>query len=312
MAPFKDFEGAVAAALQLLHQQMSFDMWFVTRVADDNFVALASVGQGFDISVGDFTRWQNTFCFHMARTSGPCIFPDLTYAGRFDEVRACCPFDIRAYAGAPLRRHDGSLFGTLCAISRQTIGFVGDTDREFLATIAGMLSTILDRELTTQEHMRELERAREEASRDALTGLLNRRGWDRLVAEEEARCRRYGHPAGVILIDLDRLKEINDREGHDTGDQLLRRAARVIDRTCRSPDIVARLGGDEFGVLAIEATPDRLETLMGRIRKEFSEAGIDASAGGASRRPDQTIRETMQSADRAMYLEKKARRQTET
>lgn len=298
----------MAAALKLLRQQLPFDMWFVTRVADDNFVVLSREGEGFDISAGDFTRWRNTFCFRMAGAVGPCVLADLSYAGDFDEIRAQCPFDIAAYAGAPLRLRDGSLFGTLCAISSRPVDCVDQADRTLLVTMAGMLSTVLDRELASEQQMRELERAREEASRDALTGLLNRRGWDRLVAEEEARCRRYGHPAGIIQIDLDRLKEANDREGHDHGDLLLKRAAQALASTCRAPDIVARLGGDEFAVLAIEANPERLETLVGRLRNALASVGVDASVGAASRRPHQSILETHRYADRSMYREKQAKR----
>jgi diguanylate cyclase len=80
-------------------------------------------------------------------------------------------------------------------------------------------------ELDRQELQGRFERAELDSLTDPLTGVGNRRAWDRLLDAEEARCRRYGSPASLVAIDLDELKQVNDADGHLAGDRLLRRAA---------------------------------------------------------------------------------------
>ena len=119
--------------------------------------------------------------------------------------------------------------------------------------IADMLSTQLNNDLRIAALTRRVERAGIEAETDALTGLWNRRGWDRLFAMEEERCQKYGHPACVLVLDLDGLKGVNDASGHGAGDDLLRRVAQILKRNVRESDVLARVGGDEFGILLIES-----------------------------------------------------------
>ena len=76
-----------------------------------------------------------------------------------------------------------------------------------------------------------------------------------MLTAEEARCRRYGHAACVLVLDVDGLKTINDVHGHAAGDEVLRICAQVLTTTTRDADLVARLGGDEFAVLAVETDP---------------------------------------------------------
>ncbi|CAM2772849.1 GGDEF domain-containing response regulator [Rariglobus hedericola] len=99
------------------------------------------------------------------------------------------------------------------------------------------------------EAMRELRRL---ATRDALTGLLNRRAFDALLAEEVDRARRFGHPLALIILDLDHFKIVNDTYGHPSGDAVLATAARVLESEVRTIDRVARIGGEEFAVLLME------------------------------------------------------------
>lgn len=125
---------------------------------------------------------------------------------------------------------------------------------ELLDLLGGLLSGVLQAEMNLVSEARRVERAEVEALSDGLTGLFNRRGWTRLLGGEEARCRRYGHSAGGIVVDLDNLKWVNDSAGHFAGDELLARAASVMTAVKRSPDVVARVGGDEFTLLAVDAT----------------------------------------------------------
>jgi diguanylate cyclase (GGDEF)-like protein len=109
---------------------------------------------------------------------------------------------------------------------------------------------------------------------DPLTGLANRRLLDRRLREELARVGRYHHPLALILLDLDGLKTVNDRKGHEAGDNALRAVARTLQKTCRATDLVARMGGDEFAVLAPNITEVEARTLAERIRRSL---GMEAS-----------------------------------
>lgn len=101
------------------------------------------------------------------------------------------------------------------------------------------------------------------ADTDALTGLMNRRGFEKFFAREMSRNRRFHSEGGVLVVlDLDGFKQINDRYGHPAGDACLRRVAELFTKSFRSVDGAARLGGDEFAVLLASTT---LEKCMNRI-----------------------------------------------
>ena len=112
------------------------------------------------------------------------------------------------------------------------------------------------------------------SSTDPLTGLANRRLLDKRLREELARVDRYNHPLALMLLDLDGLKTVNDRRGHEAGDNAIRAVARTLQKTCRSTDLAARLGGDEFAILAPNITELEARTLAERIRRSL---GMEAS-----------------------------------
>jgi len=104
-----------------------------------------------------------------------------------------------------------------------------------------------------EEKTRLLERLEAQTRTDALTGLANRRELDERLADEFARAQRHGKPLSVAMCDLDHFKRINDRLGHATGDEVLRRVGRVLRERCRSTDLVARYGGEEFCIAFLES-----------------------------------------------------------
>lgn len=97
-----------------------------------------------------------------------------------------------------------------------------------------------------------LEALRRLATRDQLTGLLNRREFDRIISEERERSLRFGHSLGLVMIDLDHFKAINDTHGHPAGDEVLREAARRVSGMARTVDRVARFGGEELALILIQ------------------------------------------------------------
>lgn len=153
------------------------------------------------------------------------------------------------------------------------------------------------------------EQARREAATDALTLLYNRRGWEQCLLIEEQRSQRENLDAGIFIIDLDGLKAINDREGHAAGDAFLQRAAQALRGCVRRRDVVARVGGDEYAFLATELVPEVVPVVEERLRRSLQAVGVSASIGYALRSAHGGLPAAAEAADRAMYQDKRARKQ---
>jgi diguanylate cyclase (GGDEF)-like protein len=172
--------------------------------------------------------------------------------------------------------------------------------------------TVLARQL--QNALAEQERL---AVTDSLTGLYNRRFFDEMLRLEGERCARAGDPIGVILIDLDHFKQINDSYGHPVGDVVLTQTADRIRNVVRASDIVARYGGEEFICLLPSTSEESALDLAARIRTALRSTPITggpgqyiavrASLGVAVWQPDQpagTLARLVTDADRALYQAK--------
>lgn len=152
---------------------------------------------------------------------------------------------------------------------------------------------------------------------DPLTGLLNRRGFERAFERALAYVERYGATAALLFLDLDGFKSVNDRHGHAAGDWALGRLARLISGHARASDVVARIGGDEIVVLLWNLRAEQAEAkarafedliassafeLNGRHFKLGLSAGVTMLASG------DTVEAVLARADKAMYARKRERR----
>jgi diguanylate cyclase (GGDEF)-like protein len=156
-----------------------------------------------------------------------------------------------------------------------------------------------------------VERLNEVARTDSLTGLLNRRAFDEHLEQEIARAQRTQHPFVVLLGDLDRFKEINDRYGHPAGDATLIVVGQVLRGATRTVDVVARVGGDEFALLLPESDEEQGWVLVERLRRYLSDGLADRDpAVGISiglvvyPRDGDTAEALRASVDRALYTAK--------
>lgn len=158
----------------------------------------------------------------------------------------------------------------------------------------------------------ELEREHAHATRDALTGLLNRRAFFETGAAEVERSKRYAHPLAIIFLDLDDFKQLNDTKGHDAGDAALRATARALLGALRSGDRVARLGGDEFAVLLPEIGYDAAVGAGRKISISVSDAledfpPVKGSIGVAwFEEADRLFPAMLKAADELMYEAKES------
>lgn len=304
----KDFESASREVLDFLHKRFGFELWMVTRTEGEDYIVLSTEEHGYDIHPGQVFRWEDTFCVRMMRGEGPRVAPDVSKVPAYMAAPGGQSMAIGTYVGVPLVREDGSYFGTLCGIDPHPHSEDLVKDQALVELLASLLGRILDSELKTLDEVRRADRLDAAANRDSLTGLFNRRGWEMLLAQEEERCARYANPATVVSIDLDDLKLTNDTQGHDAGDDLLRRAAKAIQEATRSSDVTARLGGDEFAILAPECDAAAGGMLMARLEGALSAHNVRASIGMAVRRHDKGLPEAVKEADGEMYRVKKVRK----
>ncbi len=117
---------------------------------------------------------------------------------------------------------------------------------------------------------------------DAVTGIFNRRGFDRELERSLAYVKRYGTRAALFYIDLDGFKPVNDQHGHAAGDAILRAVAAMLTRSVRASDTVARLGGDEFGLILWNLNEGDAAAKAWALEAAVSEPG---SSGRAKRSP---------------------------
>jgi diguanylate cyclase (GGDEF)-like protein/PAS domain S-box-containing protein len=207
----------------------------------------------------------------------------------------------RARTELTMRRSDGSTF-------EAAVSSLLYTSRDH-----GVRAVVIFRDIDDQVHARntaverivELERA---ATRDPLTGLLNRRGLQVAADHAFATADREGAATQLVFLDVDGLKVINDEMGHSAGDDALRSLADALCRVTRGPDVACRFGGDEF-VLVVAAASDEVPQMIERITAELAATAaprLTFSAGVAERSPASEVGldELIGTADRSMYQRK--------
>jgi len=215
------------------------------------------------------------------------------------------PFaDIRTALAVPMR-WDGELRGvTWAGWTRDRV--VLDEDAHLLESFAE-LAAVACRNASVHADLAEAART------DALTGCMNHAALHETLRREMQRSRRTGRPLTVVLVDLDNFKQVNERQGHLAGDEVLRRVGRALRQAVRPYDFVARYGGDEFAIVSVDSEADKggeiARRAIGRLSESIAELGHDkeptyATAGVAEWTPGLTPSELLREADRALLYGK--------
>lgn len=304
LPPFGGFREAAQACLGLLGARTGVGAWYFTRVDGEDWLVLAASDERYGVRSGDALKWADSICSRMVR-GGPCVVSDVNALADYAQA-PIVRRGIGAYLGVPVQLDHGAI-GTLCAIDPQPM--TADLERwlPVVKLCAQMLATLWRHDVDLKETQRRAERAELEAMTDPMTGIYNRRGWRQLLTLEEQRCRDEHTTAGIVVVDLDRLKQTNDSQGHTAGDVLIQRAAQELSRSVRAIDVVARLGGDEFVVLILDVGPTELARQAGRLEEALRAAGIAATLGYSWRGPDRDLGEAYREADLLMLDAKRGR-----
>jgi diguanylate cyclase (GGDEF)-like protein len=177
------------------------------------------------------------------------------------------------------------------------------------------LDLLLARARTLLDFRAYLDTCEEEAFTDHLTGLANRRRFERQLERELNRTLRHGHPFCLLMLDLDNFKRLNDSFGHSTGDEAIRRIGKVLQEGTRGIDLAARIGGEEFALILVETNLEGGLEVAERLRASIKEisiplAGHITASFGVAECPSsaQTSRDLLHSADSALYEAKRAGR----
>jgi diguanylate cyclase (GGDEF)-like protein len=178
-----------------------------------------------------------------------------------------------------------------------------------------LIGTVLD----ITDFRRAEEALRRLASIDSLTGAYTRRYFFELGRQELEKWRRYGHPLGAMMLDLDGFKQVNDRHGHAAGDRLLRAVARTARESLRRADILGRYGGDELAVLLPQSGLEQARETAERLRARVAAQRIPLAGGAAAvvtvsigvseaQEGDADIAAVLKRADDALYAAKEGGR----
>jgi diguanylate cyclase (GGDEF)-like protein len=203
---------------------------------------------------------------------------------------------VRAYVPAHIESH------------RKNAAYVRVVEAGLLALAALMLLTLL----LARPLLRAFRWTEEQASEariDSLTGLANRRALEEVLAAEISRAQRFTHQLAIVLLDLDRFKEINDSFGHAAGDVMLRAVSHLLTSLARQGDTVARWGGEEFVVVLPETDLAGAQRFAERLRRTIEAQSVgdmktSASCGVATMLPEDNVEELLRAADQALYQAK--------
>ncbi len=272
----------------------------------------APIGMGLLDLGGRWTLVNRALCEFTGYTTEELIntrFADITHP---DDVHNDAAQKAQLLAGAipafqTEKRYFNAAGETMSAIL--SISLVRDVESAPVHFIA-QLQDISERK-RLEEHLRHL------ADHDPLTGLRNRRLFEHDLKLQVARSQRYGEHAGVMVVDLDAFKQVNDLHGHKVGDETLKAVATALTRRLRETDLVARLGGDEFGVLLPHADTQGMAIVANGLARVIAACSVDvgdavvhpSGSVGVAMIDQQTVsdEQVLAEADQAMYAAKRAK-----
>lgn len=211
-----------------------------------------------------------------------------------------------AEAGTGPRSFEGSI--TCADGEHRDVIFYSATFRNPGSSSGGVVGALLDISERKQAELK----LRYLSSHDILTGIYNRAYFD----EELERLRKgRKFPVSIVMADVDRLKEVNDQQGHAVGDELLKHAAEVLKNAFRREDVVARVGGDEFAALLPNTDESTLREAMERLQAQLAQSNhehaplpLSLSIGAATAHGGEELMASWRLADQRMYRQKKGRK----
>ncbi len=304
-----DLGGGMALVAERAQTLTSADGAAVELAEDDDMVYRASTGIA-ESQLGLRIKREGSLSGLCVKLGETLCCDNAETDTRVDRV-ACQRVGLLSMLVVPLTHNDHAV-GVLKVLSRRALAFGAD-EIKILELMSDLIAASMSH--STQYDANELF---QRATRDALTGLANRALFFDRLRQAISQAKRTSQQIGILLVDMDGLKQINDMHGHRAGDAALRELATRIKGILRQSDTVARLGGDEFGIILtpIENRAGAnfaVERLCDQIEKPFSFEGVAhkiAASIGLAIFPDDgdQMESLLEIADQSMYAEKRIRK----
>lgn len=316
--------------LRLVQHITGMETSFLTSIDWDgqNQDVLFSLNTGeMKVPEGSQVTWADSMCrsmFLSGRSQSSAVGVEVP------STSAAIALEMQSFFAVPIMISDRPI-GTVCGASRAQIVLSNEQMEEMqliAEALQELLQTVLEKtkaearaaaaevealearaeasvHLSNSQHMEHL------AHTDMLTGLPNRRSFTTLWEDELARSARRGYAIGLILIDADHFKTVNDTLGHSVGDSVLRAIGATLHAVAHTPDVVARLGGDEFALAITHTDGPGLLAVAENIRLRFAvaatELGVKTTLSmGIVSSEDCLRHQLLADADKALYLSKSA------
>ena len=277
--------------------------------------ALGEDLSSFDLILSDYNLPDRTGMDLLDQIRSRCATPVIMVTG--ENVGQIAVEAIRRGATDYIVKFGDYLFTIPLVVEKNlTVAKVKRENESLRTELERALQEVRDKNVQLEQSLKKVE---EVAATDPLTGLYNRRHFGRVSEQLWSEAHRYDQDLACVMIDLDGYKQLNDRYGHQVGDQVLVVAAKVITANLRRMDVAARYGGDEFILLLPHASAEEAAGVAGRIRDEYRSAvaavlrsneTATMSIGVGSRRGDEPVNadQLVAAADAALYRAKGAGR----
>jgi len=303
--------------------RMPFSIGYLKVDDHESVVTHMATNDPNGLTFGDLSDL--SFLRQAAEAVEPLVVPNVDNHPVFARIGLKGAKPFRGFAVVPVSTHRTNTRAALCVLDVKPIALTA-ADIDGLSTLARSVGQELDRAIVPVPEppppvgelngtlTDDVEALQHLASTDPLTGLANRRGGEKHIANEISRARREKRPLSCLLIDIDRFKQVNDTFGHQAGDQLLRDISGLLRRTVRAYDILIRWGGEEFLIVLPGVDLEAARVLAERVRiavETLDTHGIGPvtiSAGAATFEKDYDFAATLRTADRRLYQAKAAGR----
>lgn len=316
--------------LRLVESLIGVESAFITSIdwdAQRQTIIFSRNSGSLDLVEGTTVDWGDSMCrsmFLFGTTHTSEIGVDVPITGGAEGL------GMKTFFAVPILVDDVAI-GTVCGASGEKI-HLDELALERVKLIAEALQQLLkiEREMhaahahalqaeedaesarqTAEQRAAELLEMERIANTDALTGLPNRRAFMTRWEDELARSGRKRYPIGLVFLDADNFKEVNDSAGHEMGDSVLRAISSAMSAVVRRPDMAARLGGDEFALMTTHKSDEQLREIAADIQRRFGaiagELGVTTSLSIGLASSEHCPRDTLLlNADRALYGSKDA------